>query len=41
MDKKTLEHLMSASGKSKSTIYALAKKLGRQPTVEELKNQKH
>lgn len=35
-----IEELMRLSGKCKATVYRLAKKFGRLPTVEELKSQK-
>lgn len=39
-EERTVQLLSEESGKSKTTIYNLAKKLGRLPTVEELNNQK-
>lgn len=36
----SVQYLAEKSGKSKPTIYNLARKLGRLPTLEELNNQK-
>lgn len=36
----TIKELAEETGKNKASIYHLAKKLGRTPTVEEIKNVK-
>lgn len=38
--KSPVQELMEKTGRSKTAIYTLAKKLGRLPTVEEVQNQK-
>jgi predicted transcriptional regulator len=38
-EKPTVQELMKKTGRSKATIYNIAKKLGRLPTVEEILNQ--
>ena len=39
--KKSVQDLMKLTGRSKTTIYKLAGKLGRLPTVEEVMNRKN
>lgn len=39
--KLTVKELVKLTGKSKTTIYNLCKKLGRMPTVDEVMNRKN